>query len=244
MIIYGTGFQASKFLTPMTVTGRDGVDLHEQWAGDARAYLGVTVPGFPNLFCLYGPNTNIVVNGSIVYFSECGVRYILGCSSCCSTAATRPSTCARTCTTSSTSASTPRTGAMAWGWSDVNSWYKNEHGHVAQNWPFTLLEYWQRTLPARPRRLRVRLTTTALQAAVYGLTWAYSVCGLSTRAGRGTAQPCPHTNAPDSTCDWDHDEHCNFATSDPARIPVPVAPRPMSGVTGWRCHRRDHFREV
>ena len=79
MLIYGTGFQASKFLTPMKVTGRDGVDLHEQWGGDARAYLGVTVPGFPNLFCLYGPNTNIVINGSIVYFSECGVRYILGC---------------------------------------------------------------------------------------------------------------------------------------------------------------------
>ncbi len=64
---------------PCGSTGRDGVDLHEQWGGDARAYLGVTVPGFPNLFCLYGPNTNIVVNGSIVYFSECGVRYILGC---------------------------------------------------------------------------------------------------------------------------------------------------------------------
>ena len=39
---------------------------------------------------------------------------------------------------------------MAWGWSDVNSWYKNEHGHVAQNWPFTLLEYWQRTLRPNP----------------------------------------------------------------------------------------------
>ncbi len=70
VIIYGTGFQASKFLTPMTVTGRGGVDLHEHWSGDARAYLGVTVPGFPNLFCLYGPNTNIVINGSIIYFSE------------------------------------------------------------------------------------------------------------------------------------------------------------------------------
>ena len=64
VLIYGTGFQASKFLTPMKVTGRGGIDLHEQWDGDARAYLGVTVPGFPNLFCLYGPNTNIVVNGS------------------------------------------------------------------------------------------------------------------------------------------------------------------------------------
>ena len=89
VIIYGTGFQASKFLTPMKVTGRDGVDLHEQWDGDARAYLGVTIPDFPNLFCLYGPNTNIVINGSIIYFSECGVRYILGCSSCCSTSEQR-----------------------------------------------------------------------------------------------------------------------------------------------------------
>jgi 4-hydroxyacetophenone monooxygenase len=79
VIIYGTGFQASKFLTPMTVKGRAGVDLHEQWQGDARAYLGITIPGFPNLFCLYGPNTNIVINGSIIYFSECGVRYVLGC---------------------------------------------------------------------------------------------------------------------------------------------------------------------
>ena len=83
VIIYGTGFTASKFLTPMTVTGRGGVDLHEQWNGDARAYLGVTIPGFPNLFCLYGPNTNIVINGSIVYFSECGVRYISGLKRCC-----------------------------------------------------------------------------------------------------------------------------------------------------------------
>ncbi|MGH9214237.1 MAG: flavin-containing monooxygenase, partial [Acidimicrobiales bacterium] len=78
-IVYGTGFQASRFLTPMTVTGRGGLDLHEHWDGEARAYLGVTIPQFPNLFCLYGPNTNIVVNGSIVYFSECGVRYIVGC---------------------------------------------------------------------------------------------------------------------------------------------------------------------
>ena len=39
---------------------------------------------------------------------------------------------------------------MAWGWSDVNSWYKNELGRVAQNWPFTLLEYWKRTLAPNP----------------------------------------------------------------------------------------------
>ncbi len=150
VLIYGTGFQASKFLTPMRVTGRDGLDLHEHWDGDARAYLGITVPGFPNLFCLYGPNTNIVVNGSIIYFSECGVRYILGCIE----HVLRSGAAALDVRGEVHDEFNERVDAenrlMAWGWSEVNSWYKNEHGHVAQNWPFTLLEYWQRTLRPDP----------------------------------------------------------------------------------------------
>ena len=77
VIVYATGFHASEFLTPLRIRGRDGRDLHEHWNGDARAYLGLTVPGFPNLFCMYGPNTNLVANGSIIYFSECEVQYIL-----------------------------------------------------------------------------------------------------------------------------------------------------------------------
>ncbi len=79
VIVYATGFEASRFLMPMQVTGRGGVDLHATWDGDARAYLGMTVPDFPNLFCLYGPNTNLVANGSIIFFSECEVRYLLEC---------------------------------------------------------------------------------------------------------------------------------------------------------------------
>ncbi len=150
VIIYGTGFQASKFLTPMQVTGRDDVDLHEHWKGDARAYLGITVPGFPNLFCLYGPNTNIVINGSIIYFSECGVRYILGCLGMLlggGHAALDVHTDVHDDFNERVDA---ENALMAWGWSEVSSWYKNEHGHVAQNWPFTLLEYWQRTLAPDP----------------------------------------------------------------------------------------------
>ena len=150
MIVYGTGFQASDFLTPMRITGADGVDLHEQWDGDARAYLGITIPGFPNFFCLYGPNTNIVVNGSIIYFSECGVRYILGCLGCCSAARHACARGAQGRPRRLQRARRRREPRMAWGWSDVNSWYKNEHGRVAQNWPFTLLEYWQRTLAPDP----------------------------------------------------------------------------------------------
>ncbi|HEV7523733.1 MAG TPA: NAD(P)-binding domain-containing protein [Acidimicrobiia bacterium] len=150
VIIYGTGFQASKFLTPMTVTGPGGVDLHEQWAGDARAYLGVNVPGFPNLFCLYGPNTNIVINGSIIYFSECGVRYILECLRLVLAGGHRALDVRKDVHDAFNERVDAENALMAWGSSSVNSWYKNEHGHVAQNWPFTLLEYWQRTLRPDP----------------------------------------------------------------------------------------------
>jgi 4-hydroxyacetophenone monooxygenase len=146
VIIYGTGFHASKFLTPMTVTGRGGIDLHEHWNGDARAYLGVNIPGFPNLFCLYGPNTNIVVNGSIVYFSECGVRYILGCLKLLHEGGHRALDIRKDVHDEFNERVDAENRQMAWGWSDVNSWYKNDLGRVAQNWPFTLLEYWQRTL--------------------------------------------------------------------------------------------------
>ncbi|HEX4491414.1 MAG TPA: NAD(P)/FAD-dependent oxidoreductase [Acidimicrobiia bacterium] len=146
VVIYGTGFEASKFLTPMKVFGREGVDLHEQWHGDARAYLGITVPEFPNLFCLYGPNTNIVINGSIIYFSECGVRYVLGCIGELLRGHHRALDVRRPVFDEFNERVDAENALMAWGCSTVNSWYKNEHGHVAQNWPFTLLEYWQRTL--------------------------------------------------------------------------------------------------
>jgi 4-hydroxyacetophenone monooxygenase len=150
VIIYGTGFQASRFLTPMEVHGHGGLDLHEQWGGDARAYLGVTIPGFPNLFCLYGPNTNIVINGSIVYFSECGVRYIMGLLEQVLAGGHRAIEVRKDVHDEFNERVDAENRKMAWGWSDVNSWYKNEHGHVAQNWPFTLLEYWQRTVKVDP----------------------------------------------------------------------------------------------
>lgn len=150
VIIYGTGYQASEFLTPMRVTGRNGLDLHTHWDGDARAYLGVTVPGFPNLFCLYGPNTNIVINGSIIYFSECGVRYILGLVGLLLQSGATALDVRAEVHDAFNEAVDAENCRMAWGWSDVNSWYKNAKGRVSQNWPFTLLEYWQRTKEPDP----------------------------------------------------------------------------------------------
>ena len=150
VIIYGTGFSASQFLTPMRVTGREGRDLHEQWAGDARAYLGITVPHFPNLFCLYGPNTNIVVNGSIIFFSECEVRYLTECIHRLLADGHRALDVRPEVHDAFNERVDAANRQMAWGASAVSSWYKNARGRVTQNWPFPLLEYWQLTQAPDP----------------------------------------------------------------------------------------------
>jgi cation diffusion facilitator CzcD-associated flavoprotein CzcO len=78
LIIYGTGFAASRFLAPMRVTGRGGITLDAAWQDGASAYLGMTVPGFPNFFMLYGPNTNLGHN-SIIYMLESQFAHVLRC---------------------------------------------------------------------------------------------------------------------------------------------------------------------
>jgi len=145
VLIFGTGFHASKFLLPMKITGRGSTDLHEVWAGDARAYLGLTIPDFPNFFCLYGPNTNIVVNGSIIYFSECGVRSIMSCIQELLRSGAQALDVRREVHDAFNEEVDAENRRMAWGVAQVNSWYRNELGRIAQNWPFTLLEYWKRT---------------------------------------------------------------------------------------------------
>ncbi|OEC36530.1 Predicted flavoprotein CzcO associated with the cation diffusion facilitator CzcD [Pseudomonas cuatrocienegasensis] len=78
VLIYGTGFAASDFLAPMRITGLGGRDLNQAWQAGAQAYKGISVSGFPNLFLLYGPNTNLGHN-SIIYMLESQFRYVLGC---------------------------------------------------------------------------------------------------------------------------------------------------------------------
>ncbi len=145
VLIYGTGFHASRFLWPMKVVGRDGIVLEDHWAGDPRAYLGITIPHFPNLFACYGPNTNIVVNGSIIFFSECEVRYILGCIKLLFDRGDRALDCRQSVHDAYNRGVDEANNRMAWGISRSNTWYRNEKGRVTQNWPFSLLEFWKRT---------------------------------------------------------------------------------------------------
>lgn len=151
VIVFGTGFHADKFLWPMEIIGRDGRALSEVWDGDPTAYLGITVPGFPNLFCMYGPNTNIVVNGSIIFFSECEIRYILGCLRLIMAGEKTALDCRREVHDAFNEKIEQANSQMAWGFEGVDSWYKNDKGRVTQNWPFTLLDYWQRTRRPDPQ---------------------------------------------------------------------------------------------
>jgi len=150
VLIYGTGFQASNFLSFLKIKGRGGRDLHESWGGDARAYLGMTHPGFPNLFTIYGPNTNIVVNGSIVFFSECAVRYILGSIRLLAETGARSMEPKQAVYDDFNRRVDEANAGWAWGSPNVSSWYKNSFGRVSQNWPFGLIDYWRATLAPNP----------------------------------------------------------------------------------------------
>jgi 4-hydroxyacetophenone monooxygenase len=146
VLIYGTGFSASDFVAPMRVRGQDSTELNEEWAGDARAYLGVTVPGFPNFFLLYGPNTNLVINGSIIVMVECQVRYIVESIGALLNSGHRAMSCRRDVHDAYADEMEAGNAQMAWGVADVPTWYRNAKGRVTQNWPFDLHSYWARTL--------------------------------------------------------------------------------------------------
>lgn len=150
VLIYGTGFTASKFLSGLKVIGRGGKELHDVWAGDARAYLGMTAPGFPNFFMIYGPNTNIVVNGSIIFFSECAVRYIVGSLRLLAETGAKAMEVKRSVHDAFNVRVDEANKGWAWGSEGVSSWYKNEFGRVSQNWPFGLIDYWRATLAPNP----------------------------------------------------------------------------------------------
>ncbi len=77
VICYATGFRHNEFLAPMSIFGRNGISLREQWGDEPSAYLGITVPNFPNLFCLYGPGTNLAHGASLFFHSECQMNFTM-----------------------------------------------------------------------------------------------------------------------------------------------------------------------
>jgi len=155
VLILGTGFTAKDFLAPMAIRGRDGRDLNEAWREGAEAYLGLTVSGFPNLFMLYGPNTNLGA-GSIVYMLESQIQYVVEAVR--TLARTRVAFMDVRPEVQSKFNEDIQTRLADSVWTGgCTSWYVTESGKVTNNWPGFTSEYRRRT--RRPELGDFRLAT-------------------------------------------------------------------------------------
>jgi 4-hydroxyacetophenone monooxygenase len=151
IICYATGFRSNDFLWPMTIAGRAGQTLRERWGNEPSAYLGITVPGFPNLFCLYGPGTNLAHGASLIYQSECQMNYVLDA--------------LRVVLEGNHRSIEPREDVhddyraryraeidqMVWAhWSIRHSHYKNDDGRIHTISPWPIPTYWAWTKAVNP----------------------------------------------------------------------------------------------
>lgn len=146
IIVLSTGFDAQHYLPGIEVRGRGGEELHDAWGiDDAAAHLGITVPGFPNLFLMYGPNTNAGAGGSFIFVAEAQGRYIvdlittmvhdrIGALEC------RPDALQRW--VSEVDAAHDR---MVWSHPGMTTYYRNSRGRVITNSPYRVVDYWAMT---------------------------------------------------------------------------------------------------
>jgi cation diffusion facilitator CzcD-associated flavoprotein CzcO len=147
-IVYATGFKSHGFTAPMEVAGEGGRTLEQAWAGSPTAYLGVTVPGFPNLFLIYGPHTN-GGTGSVIFTIECGMQHVLAALAALDEAGARrievrPDAAAAF--EREIKAALPRT---VWH-SGCRNWYVDENGNDPNNWPGPFSSYRRRTARLDP----------------------------------------------------------------------------------------------
>lgn len=145
VIVFATGFKASDFLDGIEVIGREGVELHDYWAGDSRAYNGITVPGFPNFFMIYGPNVNGVVAGSGHLMMERAAEYAVRAVGELLHRGARSLDVTEAALDRFVEWVDAGNRRMAWGQDYISNWYQNAAGRVVTIWPYTNVEYWAAT---------------------------------------------------------------------------------------------------
>jgi cation diffusion facilitator CzcD-associated flavoprotein CzcO len=147
-VIYATGFATNDFMFPMEIVGAGGVSLREQWADGPHAHLGVTVPGFPSLFLMYGPNTN-TSGGSIIVFLEAQAAYIRQALAQIRDRGARAIDVKATVEAASDQRTQQRFAGTAWVRCD--SWYRDQQGRILANWPGYMREYLNATRRLEPQ---------------------------------------------------------------------------------------------
>jgi cation diffusion facilitator CzcD-associated flavoprotein CzcO len=142
-IVFATGFASHDFVAPMAITGSDGLALESAWAEVARAYLGLSVPGFPNMFLLYGPNTN-GGSGSVVNTIECGVGHLLAALREMERVGARRIEVSLAAAEAFDRELRAALAGTVWQ-SGCHNWYVDENGNDPNNWPWTWSAFRRRT---------------------------------------------------------------------------------------------------
>ena len=147
LLVMATGFSATKYLSALDVTGRGGRHINEAWDDGASAYLGITTAGFPNLFMLYGPNTN---NGSILEMIEHQTNHVLAhveriANEGLAWVDVRPERQAEY----NEKVQKAIAGVSVWN-HDVNGYYRSASGRVVTQWPFSMTEFEAMTRQIEP----------------------------------------------------------------------------------------------
>lgn len=151
IIIYATGFETDRFLWPMELRGRGGRLLSEQWGDEPAAYLGVTVPNFPNFYCMYGPGTNLAFGGSLIFNGECQVRYIMECLKALVQTDEATMECKEEVFDDYYRRYRELHAQLIWEHDSINSsFYQNADGKVTLLWPWKIIDMWRWTKEVNP----------------------------------------------------------------------------------------------
>lgn len=159
VIVYATGFHATEFLAPMEIVGLDGKRLQDTWKDECRAYLGVSVPGFPNLFVLSGPNSNTVVNGNAILSVECALEYALHALEFLLSNNAKYVDVRENIHDAFNATVDAGNSECAWGAAKVTTWYQGKSGRPAVPWPFSVFDYFERTARFWPEEYAVAPNT-------------------------------------------------------------------------------------
>ncbi len=144
VIVIATGFRVLRVLGPMEIHGRAEQSLHETWGeDDARAYLGITMPGFPNFFCLLGPNTFAGHGGSGILTIELGVRYVMEMLKKMLAGGITSVDCKPDVHDAYNERLAEKLRHTIWAHPGMTTYYRNSKGHIVVPMPWTNYEYWQ-----------------------------------------------------------------------------------------------------
>jgi len=151
VLLWATGFDVNHQLGPIDVRGVDGIGLNEAWGDAAYAYLGITVTDFPNFYCVFGPGTNAVNGASLMYNSECQMRYVLGCIDMVLTSGAASATPKAEVCTDYDRRSQERLKTMVYSHPAVtSSYYKNSAGELPTLFAWRIVDYWKWTHRPNP----------------------------------------------------------------------------------------------